>query len=84
MGMGPIPRSKIIDYAAEELGLGEDETDRFYSIIRQMDDEYMRLNSSKTDRPLNEVSVDDVDGVKSIFRGFELRGSNGGKPRMKN
>lgn len=76
MGIGPIPASKIKRYACEELGLEDaDEAERFFSIIRQLDDEYIALSNekSKPDKQATEVAPDDVVGVTALFSNLEAR-----------
>ncbi len=50
MGLGPIPRSAAQAYAREQYDLTGDGFDRFWSIISQVDNEYLRLaNASDKD-----------------------------------
>lgn len=76
MGVGPIPASKIKAYAAEELELDGEELDRFFSIIRSMDDEYLSLTTSdsktKSSKEI-EVPVSDVSGTRQLFRNLDAR-----------
>lgn len=49
MSLGPIPWSKIVDYAGF-YGLDEDVTEAFVDIIRTMDTEYMAYNTGEQKR----------------------------------
>lgn len=76
MGLGPIPSSKIRVYARKELDLDGDLAERFFAIIRKVDDEYVSLSASKSkaksDKPLrNEVAATDVTGMKQMFSGMK-------------
>lgn len=72
MGLGPIPRSKIIEYGAAELGLDGDELDRFCRVIRRVDADY--LDSVNTPRAVDDESVSDkaamtdVAGVERVLK----------------
>lgn len=70
MGVGPIPRSKIREYA-RELGIDDNSEsfDRFTRIIHALDDEYVRRAnepSKKKNEPV-EIRADDVHGMKRLF-----------------
>jgi hypothetical protein len=47
MGIGPIPRSAMRQYADEELGLTRPERDAFMWIIRQLDIKYLNNQAAK-------------------------------------
>ena len=47
MSLGPIPWSKIVDYAGF-YGLDEDVTEAFVDIIRTMDTKYLEYNAAET------------------------------------
>ena len=47
MGQGPIPRSKMKEYA-EELELDDRETEAFIYIIRETDIHYLNLQAEKS------------------------------------
>lgn len=75
MGLGPIPASKIKDYATAELSFDGEEAERFAIIIRRMDDEYLSLANAVTKKSktaANEVSADDTEGVRAMFRTMAL------------
>lgn len=73
MGVGPIPRSAIKEYADEYEIVG-DAFDRFARIIRAVDLEYMRqVNSSMKSTKDATVPVDDVDGVRDVFNRLQAR-----------
>jgi hypothetical protein len=82
MGLGPIPSSHIRGRCIE-LCLSETEADRFFSIIRQMDNYYLDVSNSlaKPERQVQEVTMDDASGVIRLFN--KLEASNNG-PRRKN
>lgn len=71
MGIGPIPRSKMREYARE---LGVQDFDAFRSIIGAMDDEYLALNNASS-KPVkdNAVAPDDVEGAKRLFGKLKTR-----------
>lgn len=78
MGIGPIPRSKIREFAAE-YGLCSDAEEFFYNVIRAMDTEYISsVSGSKKDGDKKEynVPVDDVQGVRKLMDYFATRAKN--------
>ena len=66
MGIGPIPRSKVREYASDLLGLDGDEHDRFCEILSRMDRDYVsRVNSPRSeDGPNFREIVDPKDGER--------------------
>ena len=83
MGVGPIPRSAIMDYATE-IGLLGDAAEQFASVIRRVDVEYLRLsNSTKTDKSDRETTaaVDDVDAMKNVLARMSARAGSASKPQ---
>jgi hypothetical protein len=76
MGIGPIPRSKIRDYAIECGMDGVDEIDRLCRVIMEMDYEYVSLNNSVDTEKANFVSVTDVEGQKEIFARMKSRAAS--------
>lgn len=74
MGVGPIPRSAIKDYAAEYDIVG-DAFDKFARIIRAVDLEYMKQVNSSSLKPSKDatVPVDDVDAVRDVFNRLQAR-----------
>jgi hypothetical protein len=83
MGIGPIPRSKIRDYAIENGMDGVDEIERLCRIIMEMDAEYVsHANSSDKDKA-NFVSVTDVEGQKEVFARMKARAGAATKPQRK-
>lgn len=50
MSLGPIPRSKIKEYAVEELELDTRETDAFVYIIRKADVHFINLQAAKAEK----------------------------------
>ena len=74
MGLGPIPRSAIMNYAAE-CGLDDDAAEQFARIIRDVDVEFLRTsNATKSDKnKVEEVAATDVEGVKQIFNRLATR-----------
>ncbi len=72
MGVGPIPRSAIKAYA-EEFEIFGDDFDKFLSIIRTLDSEYLSLvNNIKKDKG-DTVPADDVDGVRAVMGRLQAR-----------
>lgn len=61
-GDGPIPWSKIYDYACAD-GLTADSYHRFKHIIRALDSEYLSIRSANRDkaREFNEKNKDEND-----------------------
>lgn len=82
MGLGPIPHSCIMDYAAES-GLFGDAAERFAAIIRTVDLEYMRLQNSSSKQASNEASVTDIEGTKHVLSRLTARASSATKPQPK-
>lgn len=72
MGLGPIPSSKIRERAAE-LEFDDDEAERFFAIIRRVDDEYRTLNNTpeKNKKLLSEVAANDAQGMSKLFGRLE-------------
>ncbi len=50
MAIGPIPRSKVREYAREELGLEEDALNVFWTVISAMDAGYLGWQGSEFKR----------------------------------
>lgn len=71
MGLGPIPRSAIRDYANEWGIHSVDEFDRFSGIIGALDDEFLSTANatSKTDKPVD----DGADGPHRVFDSLKAR-----------
>ncbi len=65
MTIGPIPVSKIKQYAAEEMDLEGDEANRFCTLIARMDGEYLSYKPPSKGKAA--VSTDDTRGVKELF-----------------
>lgn len=73
MGVGPIPRSAVMAYAAE-CGLWGDAAEQFGEIIRRVDTEYLRISSSTDkDSKYEEVPVTDTEGVKQVMARIAAR-----------
>lgn len=70
MGLGPIPRSKIEDYA-DEYELFGDAAERFGRLIRAMDSEHQTLANATDNKKPGEVLTNDVDGLKRMFGNLE-------------
>lgn len=66
MALGPIPRSKIREYATLEMGLTDEAHDRFCLIIQQIDGEYLLMS-----RP---QAGEDETPMRSIVRGTDTKG----------
>lgn len=76
MGVGPIPRSRLLDYAHDDLGLDGDDLDRFCAVIRMMDDEYVAMangGSKDRDRGSPAARVDDPKAVMAVFGQVERK-----------
>ena len=85
MSLGPIPRSQIMEYAAEHR-LGADAKDRLIEIIRTMDNEYLKLLSSQSKSRKEadeEVSVLDIEGNKQLLARVKARAGSARKPHGK-
>lgn len=70
MGIGPIPRSAIIAYGQDDLGLSGDSLDRFVAIIRAADSDYLSfVNGSKPDDPKMRtlVPMNDAKGISKLM-----------------
>lgn len=71
MSVGPIPISRVRAYADVE-GLSEDEWDFFRNVIRDLDNEHLKLMNKKTDtKPA--VPIRDTKGMKSLMENFATR-----------
>lgn len=69
MAPGHIPRSKIIDYLRDELGLSGDKLDHAYRVLRRVDDDYLGTDSSPLDPNLRQlVKPDNPAAVKQMMR----------------
>lgn len=69
MGIGPIPFTAIDAYARRYRIEDIDHFDRFLSLIKIQDSEYLRLTSPKGDNGVREeVSADDPDGVRRLTK----------------
>jgi len=67
MGIGPIPRSKILDYGRGELELEGDELDLFVEIIREVDRQYTGM-VNKFDRHEGKGETADIRDVAETKR----------------
>lgn len=76
MGLGPIPFVAIDAFARRYRIEDPDEFDRFLTLIRAQDSEYLRIrNRAQNDRVLDEVSTDDASGVKSLLARLAAKGT---------
>jgi hypothetical protein len=83
MGVGPIPRSAIMAYAAEFDIVGDDR-DVFYRMLRTMDGHYLsQVNSSSKPEKGTQASVDDVEGVRGVFDRIQARAQSARKKPRK-
>lgn len=83
MGLGPIPRSCIMAYAAEQDLLG-DAAEHFLDIIRRVDVEYLQsANSSSKDQPDTGVSPNDTVGVGQVLERLKARAAGATKRHVK-
>ncbi len=77
MGLGPIPRSSIMDYARESELFG-DAAEQFAAIIRAVDTEYLRMANSGVSKDTKkkqhtEIPVTDTVGIKQLLMGLGAR-----------
>lgn len=85
MGLGPIPRSHIMAYAAEHDILG-DNADHFADIIRRVDIEYLRqtsVSSKDKKKLIDEVSVNDPVGMGQVMDRLRARAASATKQHVK-
>jgi hypothetical protein len=82
MGIGPIPRSKIREYA-REYGFPDDTdaADRFCRLISEMDNTYLQVVNESSSGKLkknepHQIPVDDVVGLKNMFANLARRQKN--------
>jgi hypothetical protein len=79
MGIGQIPRSKIIEYGQIELCLSGDDLRRFYQVMHRVDCGYLDIvNESRSSRPDADkerdwASSQDVGDVKRVMRSIAKR-----------
>lgn len=73
MGIGPIPRSKVREYARDVLELTDDSFDRFCEVMARVDDDYTSMQNDPKDKSKQRsvVNIDDAAGVKSLFERLE-------------
>lgn len=86
MAVGPIPRSKIREYASNELGLQGDALDRAITIIRKADDAYVGMTNKTSDGEpelADSAKATDAEGVKRVMRGLGNRFKQSRKPKIK-
>lgn len=86
MAVGSIPQSKIRAYGIDEIGLEGDDLDFFISIIRRVDNAYLSNEAgiTKSDPHVrDEVSINNVAGVKSLLARLGAAASKDGKDRFK-
>jgi hypothetical protein len=83
MGLGPIPRSAILNYATEH-GLLGDEIYRFEDIIRSIDSEYLSMiNTVKDKDEAALVRADDIEGMKGVVARMKARAATATKKHVK-
>lgn len=70
MGLGPIPRSKIVEYAAQ-LGLEGDVAEDFSAVIMKVDSDYVGMVNDPKDQ--SPVLLDDAEGMKNMWDLIESR-----------
>ncbi len=66
MGIGPIPRSQIRNYATEHGILSRDEFEYFYRILRAMDDEYVTLANTREEQTTH-IPIENVEATRYII-----------------
>lgn len=72
MGVGPIPHSAILRYAADDLGIDEpDRLDRFCWIMRRLDSDYLAAINAPKEK--SAASLDDPEAVLAVFGQIERR-----------
>lgn len=86
MGVGPIPRSKIRQYAIEELDLHGADLERAVTIIRRADDAYVGMANKTNDgepEMADSAKATDPEGVKRVLRGLGNRFKQARRPKVK-
>nr|WP_046869357.1 hypothetical protein [Microvirga massiliensis] len=69
MGLGPIPFTAIDAYARRYRIDDVDEFDRFITLVKVQDSEYLRLRQRQDDENLvDEVEATDVEGVRALMK----------------
>lgn len=80
MGIGPIPRSKVIEYGEQELLLRDDALDDFVSIIRRADGEYLGIvnpvGATDKDKIHSMVSMNDPVGIGEMMNRLAKKSGN--------
>lgn len=66
MGIGPIPRSKAKEYAADELAIFGEAFDRFWSIIRMLDAEFLKIVNASDDESKPQSDGSKKPKAKSV------------------
>lgn len=70
MALGPIPRSKIREYAACDLELYGDALEEFCAIVTRVDNAFISMiNIREETKP--SVAASDADGMKRMFQRAE-------------
>jgi hypothetical protein len=84
MGVGPIPRSAVRDYAREFAVTG-DAYDVFLTIIRKLDCKYLELNSSsnKTQNRGLVAPADDPEKAAAVMDVIRARAAAAKKKQRK-
>lgn len=83
MSLGPIPRSSILNYAAEH-GLLGDAAEHFENIIRDIDSEYLSmLNAKPEPEQAALVKATDIEGSKRVIERMKLRAASATKRHSK-
>jgi hypothetical protein len=87
MALGPIPRSAITAYAAENELYG-DAADQFVMIIRAVDADYLQeinsLSSRDNKQRGEEAAITDVEGVKHVLNRLTARANNAARKKPPN
>lgn len=87
MGAGPIPVSKIREYAGDHLDLTGDAAERFVVLIREMDGEYLAASAPKKRHGKNEPDPDsqihpeDTVAVRQLLQSKAKLSKSKGKER---
>jgi hypothetical protein len=83
MGLGPIPRSSIMSFAAEH-GMFGDEADFFFRLMRTVDSQYLSTVNAKPDKKrIDEVSVQDSKGMRDAMNRMKARARAANKTASK-
>lgn len=74
MGLGPISRSKIRQYVADEMGLAGDAADAAFRVLTKADEAYLSMSNSKDkDKQADEIPISDTGAVRRMLHRLSVR-----------